>query len=57
MLLLFPNRLHPLLPLFPLDDCGTVVGVSLGESRGHDGRALSADSCADGHEESVNMLV
>ena len=31
--------------------------MSLGEGCRHDGRALSADSCADGHEESDKMLV
>lgn len=55
--LLFPNLLHPLLPLLPGNDCGSVVGVGLGEGCGHDGRALSADGCADGHEESVRPLV
>jgi hypothetical protein len=30
--------------------------MGFGESCGHDGRALGADCCADGHEESVNML-
>ena len=54
--LLFPTLLHPLLPLLLHDDWGTVVGVGLGESCGHDGRALGADCCADGHEESVYAL-
>ena len=56
LLLLFPALLHPLLPLLPHDDWGTVVGVSLCESCGHDGRAIGADRCADGHEESMNAL-
>lgn len=54
--LLFPSLLHPLLPLLPHDDWGTVVGVSLCESCGHDGRAVGADGCADGHEESMRVL-
>jgi hypothetical protein len=55
LLLLFPALLHPLRPLLPRDDWGTVVGVCLSESGGHNWRALGADCCADGHEESVNM--
>ena len=46
--------LHPLLPLLLHDDWGTVVGVSLGESCSHDGRAFGADRCAYGHEEAIN---
>ena len=52
--LLFPTLLHPLLPLLLHDDWGTVVGVSLGESCSHDGRAFGADRCAYGHEEAIN---
>jgi hypothetical protein len=33
-----------------------MIGVGLSESRGQDGRALGADRCADGHEESVGAL-
>lgn len=55
--LLFPNLPHPLLPLLPHDDRGSVVGVGLGESCGQDGRALGADRRADGHEESLRVLV
>jgi len=53
--LLFATLLHPLLPLLLRDDWGTVVGVGLGESCSHDGRALGADCRADGHEEAMEM--
>jgi len=56
LILLFPTLRHPLRPLLPHDDWGTVVDVGLGESCGHDGRAVGADCCADGHEESGSTL-